>query len=685
MITLMSVIFFLALFTEHYETGDDFWINSIASGFTTERDYHLVFNNILLGHLLVFLNTNAPSVPWYGLLQYLTAFLSLSSVVFLLLREKIQGRLLLIGLVLSFFTYELFIKAEFTKVSGIAAATGILLVLYALEKDSIPKVELSLGLILLFVSSLYRFAGFMGALAIWVVYGFFHMVSMIRKKNRKIWKRYLIIIPLSLFVCLGIWKIDDLSYRNDPAWNAYKEFLTAEKTLNDFSYPEYSENEAVYKSADVNENARILYSHMDIADPEKYTVPVIQKIASAKSTRGISFQSFWSFLKESLPSWFRDYPYVYAVLAFFVVAVLCNRTRRIRVLLLLVGSSISFLFLEYALYLRGRYGLNRVDLILFYSLTTIAIILMTENPDKDPIPSGSAGKRFFCWGSTLAAFLICGILLYYYQPPHQHGIDIEASDVIAKTSQKEFYSNLNQDQKNTYLIAWSVSDYSMCFGPLDPIEYGSSTNQIYLGGWLIESPIYHKQLEARNIENPFRSLVTEPNVYLLQNGVYIESSLNYLNDYYRSSESDPAYYGVVVKNIGGNLVYKITTDELTKRFLSFEPDSISDGTDFLTSYIEIHPSGSEATISGSLYLDGDNSFSEQLFVIMENETGQTYFPFYLTQEENPFAGNLMHGQYSAFSGLLHYDKAIQNYQIWLIYQNHDRLLKCRVAEDRILQ
>lgn len=690
LITAFSIVLFLLLFVEHYETGDDFWINSIASGFTSDRDYHIVFNNVILGHLLVFLNTVAPQIPWYGLLQYATAFLALSSVVYLLLKNHPPYYILAIGLILSFFCYELFIRAEFTKISGVAAASGILLLLYALDRDDLPKKELILGMILLFIGSLYRIAGFIGALSIWIVYGIIRLASLFHTKQRTIVRHYLLVLPCMLVLCIGIWGIDFASYRFDPEWNDYKKFLTTEKTLNDFSYPEYTENIEAYQAADVNENARTMYSHMDIADPDKYTIPVIEKIAEGKPSLPFTPQTFWSFLKSSLTYWFRDYPYVYAVLVLFFLA-LASQKHRLQNIATLVGTVALFLMLEYILYLRGRYALNRVDLILFYAMATVAIMLMLQKQEiHAPSVSLSLRKELISSVIALTICLVFGTMLYHIQPPHTHGIDIEASDTIEKASQKNFYSLLNDDQKNTYLISWAVSDCSICYGPLDPIGYRSGSNQIYLGGWLIESPVYHAQLSERNIQNPFLAMIQNPNVFLLQNGVYIENTLSYLNDYYRIDGSDSPYYGVLVKNIQGNLVYRITNDALTKQFLSFDLSEIRDGKDVLTSYTEIHPTSDTADtfdtfdVSGSLYLDGENSFQQQIFLLLEDKTTGKTFPFYMTQEENPFAGDLFHGQFSAFSGTARYQGKLMNYNIWLIYKNGSNLFKLKVDEYRVV-
>lgn len=680
LLTLLSAILFIALFPEHYETGDDFWINSIASGMSADRDYHLVFNHVFLGHLLVFLNTAAPSVPWYGLLQYLTAGLALASIVYLLLREKTPFRFLPIGLLLTVFSYELFIKAEFTKVSGFAAAAGIMLLIYSFEKNPLPRLEMVLGLILLFISSLYRITGFLGVLVIWLFYGISRLYSLWKQKNLGILKRYLILLPM-LCVCLGVWGFDYLSYQSDEGWRNYKEFLKTEKTLNDFSYPEYTGNEAAYEAAGFNENARTMYSHMDIADPEKYTIEHIRTVAGAKQSLSPSLSTFAAFLRESLPAWFRDYPYVYAILFFFVFALYQHRKRLFRGLLLLIGTAVLFLFSEYGLYLRGRYGLNRVDLILFFSAGCVALMMMLKKPEEaDDAPPSSTGKQALVTAVALAGCLLIVGGLYHIQTPHQHGIDIESSDVAQKAPQKEFYALLNQDQAHTYLIAWSVSDYSMCFGPLDPIGYQSSTNQIYLGGWLIESPIYHAQLQSRQIENPFRALSSRPDVFLLQNGVYIENSLAYLNDYYPAADGEP-YYGVLTKDIGGNLVYKITNNTLSAQFLTRDPDSLPDGRGILTEYTEIHPDGNLAAVSGSLYRNEDNSFLTQYSAILKNKISGEIIPFYLTQSGNPFAGDLWHGQYSAYSGNLSFSQFLSDYEIYLIYQNGDNVYSVSVPED----
>src|SRR3954470_23500301 len=76
---------FVAVFTllePTFQTNDDLQLAMIASGtgISLQPDEHLVFTNVLIGHLLKSLYTAWPSVAWYGLYLYGAQFFAQTAI-----------------------------------------------------------------------------------------------------------------------------------------------------------------------------------------------------------------------------------------------------------------------------------------------------------------------------------------------------------------------------------------------------------------------------------------------------------------------------------------------------------------------------------------------------------------------------------------------------------------------------
>src|SRR5262245_29559189 len=67
-----------------YETNDDVCLTMIVSGrgFCPRPDEHMLFSNILLGHVLKWLYQFRPLFPWYGSYLLLTHYLSQVAVLY---------------------------------------------------------------------------------------------------------------------------------------------------------------------------------------------------------------------------------------------------------------------------------------------------------------------------------------------------------------------------------------------------------------------------------------------------------------------------------------------------------------------------------------------------------------------------------------------------------------------------
>ena len=84
----LFLLFFL-FFTPAYETTDDSFMMTIASGeYTGSPSEYLVFINTLFGFLLKFLYSAMPHLNWYPLLMYLLHFWAMVSILYVILSQR---------------------------------------------------------------------------------------------------------------------------------------------------------------------------------------------------------------------------------------------------------------------------------------------------------------------------------------------------------------------------------------------------------------------------------------------------------------------------------------------------------------------------------------------------------------------------------------------------------------------
>ncbi len=139
-----------------YETNDDVFMTMIVAGrgFCANPDEHLIFSNILLGHVLKWLYLSWPQFPWYGGYLLLTHYFSLVAMLYVTLvieRESTAGesridpanepmrrsfRRRIAAYLVCFATVELVLlnSLQFTSTAFIAAQAGIFLLWLAARR-----------------------------------------------------------------------------------------------------------------------------------------------------------------------------------------------------------------------------------------------------------------------------------------------------------------------------------------------------------------------------------------------------------------------------------------------------------------------------------------------------------------------------------------------------------------------
>ena len=88
-INIVLFALFFCFITPHFQTNDDNMMMEIASGtLTGQPSAYLIYINIIIGKLLVFLYSFLPNINWYPILFYFIHFISMIVIFYSLFSRK---------------------------------------------------------------------------------------------------------------------------------------------------------------------------------------------------------------------------------------------------------------------------------------------------------------------------------------------------------------------------------------------------------------------------------------------------------------------------------------------------------------------------------------------------------------------------------------------------------------------
>lgn len=294
-LNLLALVFRLLVFDVKYEVSDDFYTDAVLSGaFGNGYDPDLLFGNIILGYLLVFLYKLIPTISFYFVLLLVLGFASTTAIVFLLFKKRINVVTICISIVfISCFTDDLYILVQFTKAATAAGIAGGLLILYSLWDAKTHKyIYLISGLILMILGIMVRFSAiYIFATFLVVVFACYciRYVCSSKEPSQKgkglskvnvffLLKRFLVcfVIIAFMFVLqyLGTW-LSNL----DEGHNEFNKFHDLRYKITDINRPEYEEVENDYQELGLDYLDYVMLNSWGFDDRDVYSDEILQKVA----------------------------------------------------------------------------------------------------------------------------------------------------------------------------------------------------------------------------------------------------------------------------------------------------------------------------------------------------------------------------------------------------------------------
>ena len=527
-----------------FETNDDIVFAELGSGLRGVKDAHLVFQNYGLGMIYRLLYGVTGRLPWYTIVQYMILFAAFTVVTYVLISRlgEISGLCLFVILACGF-GYEGYIHLQFTKTAGIAAAAAVFLLLYLLEQEKYSWWGIAGGILLAVIAYMYREDQFWASCGLMAGAGLLFLFDLRKYRNKKLRRLGICVLTFGVLLLsvFGVDRWDSSKYRS-AEWKEYQEFNQLRSELLDYGFPDYDSNQEIYEELGISREAYELYKSWNFNDTEKFDTEVMKKLVDLKQKRSLTIRTVTAFIRR-FPSDLLRMPMFYFFAVFALFWILCGKKDVCSVISVL-AECLLLVAVYFYLYYQGRYMVNRVDVGLWFSACLVMLWIFS-----------SGEVRYM---NTKVSVLLCMICVVLGQFMMYKDWRLATSSIPeARVSQRAVLETIGTDKEHTYLAKSGMLSEIVCYGPFDRMPENLLDNVYWFGGWECRTPGYTRAMEVRGIINPYRDVVNNENVYLVDDN--IDLTLKYIRQYYAENAE-----AVFVKTIGNVDVYQITDDSVKK-------------------------------------------------------------------------------------------------------------------------
>ena len=533
-----------AVMRPSFETNDDIVFAELGSGLRGVKDAHLVFQNYGLGMIYRLLYGVTGRLPWYTIVQYMILFAAFTVVTYVLISRlgEISGLCLFVILACGF-GYEGYIHLQFTKTEGIAAAAAVFLLLYLLEQEKYSWWGIAGGILLAVIAYMYREDQFWASCGLMAGAGLLFLFDLRKYRNKKLRRLEICVLTFGVLLLsvFGVDRWDSSKYRS-AEWKEYQEFNQLRSELLDYGFPDYDSNQEIYEELGISREAYELYKSWNFNDTEKFDTEVMKKLVDLKQKRPLTIRTVTAFLRR-FPSDLLRMPMFYFFAVFAVLWLLCGKKDVCSVISVL-AECLLLVAVYFYLYYQGRYMVNRVDVGLWFSACLVMLWIFS---------SGEVRHM-----NTKVSVLLCMICVALGQFMMYTDWRLATSSIPeARVSQRAVLETIGTDKEHTYLAKSGMLSEIVCYGPFDRMPENLLDNVYWFGGWECRTPGYTRAMEVHGIINPYRDVVNNENIYLVDDN--IDLTLKYIRQYYAENAE-----AVFVKTIGNVDVYQIIDDSVKK-------------------------------------------------------------------------------------------------------------------------
>jgi hypothetical protein len=493
---LSSVLFgsVLAILPISYETIDDFFMNSIASGyFGGTPDEHLIYTHFLIGLVLKTLFTFLSSFNWYAAYLLTALFIGFCALSWLLLK-RMQTFFALSFILYFFLVYYInfIMQLQFTTASGSLAIAGVLVLLEQLYSGDFKinrKMIFSVGMIL-FAGMIRHTSAFMVMI---LLAPFFLVLPFNFKTNLRSLGVYISVISLLSLTHFS----DRRYYTSNSQWNQYLEHFAESSPYNDnrtFWSDFYFHSERPYLNLGWSQNDLVLFTAFFRDFDPVYNHKAFMQIKSVVSQAPYYWKEFWNDLFYKFRS-----IHLYVLMLFTLLILPVKQW--IKPVMIIASVVFIIWYINISLHVK-----ERVLYIIYMGISLSLVLILTKYQGQNfhQFVNNRIKKYIFL---ALIVF-IWGLGLNSARNSFKH-----SRSTISK-AREEFRQKLDFCDRNKYLIFWGAS---LNFESLNPFENSfnfSSQPKVYSISAFAKSPLYNVEFKSKGA-NSFIELLPKKDVEII--------------------------------------------------------------------------------------------------------------------------------------------------------------------------
>lgn len=387
LLNLAAFLIRILLFDVKYEVSDDYITDAVLSGaFGSGYDPNLLFGNTLLGYLLVFLYKLIPSISFYFVLLVALGFASVTAILYLLFKKKVNVTTVCMALLfLSFYTDDLYVLVQFTKAAAAAGIAGGLLILHGLWEVKEKKIKyIVLGTVLAIFGILVRFDVIFIFAAFLVVAFIAQTIIYLKESGKKADKKTVAGIGVRFLICVviiglfyGLYYLGIMASNIDEGHREFNDFHTIRYNLTDIGRPEYKQVKDEYQKMGLDYTDYAMLETWNFVDREVYSDDLIKDISalnkSVLASSDHSISNIFSTLAERKTF---SYPSALILFALVIFSIVLGK-RRIFPVVLVLSSVILVAGFIYT----GR-TVYRIEWSVFYCAAACVLASFSFNEES---------------------------------------------------------------------------------------------------------------------------------------------------------------------------------------------------------------------------------------------------------------------------------------------------------------
>lgn len=194
------------------------------------------------------------------------------------------------------------------------------------------------------------------------------------------------------------------------------------------------------------------------------------------------------------------------------------------------------MLLYFYLFYCGRYLLNRVDVGIW--LAASLVVLWTVS------------KADHGFSHRMGVVLLAAVLCMQQNTARKNWRVNSEDRETALLEERAVLQSIHTDLDHLYLFKASTISFADAYSIFSSIPFEMGKNLYPLGGWASATPLYQKTLQEYGVTNPFRDIIGNEKIYIIDNG--IDNTLEYVHTHY-----DKNAKAVLVSELGAYKIYRI--------------------------------------------------------------------------------------------------------------------------------